>query len=91
MIVQIGLEILTFLLLGNLYETLAGLFEILATPLFEGFDAKFPTVFNDFNVAISNWEILASRVIRGFIIITLELVRGKSADGTTGFLLPHEV
>lgn len=39
LIVQIGLEILTFLLLGNLYETLAGLFEILATPLFEGLDA----------------------------------------------------
>jgi hypothetical protein len=39
LIVQIGLEILTFLLLGNLYETLAGLFEILSTPLFEGLDA----------------------------------------------------
>lgn len=88
---ELLLEFLTFLLLRYLYQALAGLLEILAAPLFERFYAQFAAIFNDFYVAITNWEVLASGLVGRLIIITLELVRGKTADLAASLLLPHHV
>ena len=67
------------------------MFQILAAPLLERLYAQFAAIFNDFYVAISNWEVRASGLVRRLIIITLELVRGKTADLAASLLLPHHV
>ena len=86
---ELLLEFLTFLLLRYLYQALAGLLEILAAPLFERFYAQFAAIFNDFYVAISDGEILPLGLIRLFILITLELFRGKSTYATIFLLISH--
>ena len=88
---ELLLEFLTFLLLRYLYQALAGLLEILAAPLFERFYAQFAAIFNDFYVAITNRKVLTSGLVGRLIIITLELVRGKTADLAASLLLPHHV
>ena len=86
---KLTFEILTFLLLGYFYETTASLFEILAAFFLEWFYTQFSAVFNDFDIAITNWEVLAFYLIRCLFIITLEFIRGKTADATVLLLLSH--
>lgn len=89
--IQGVLVFLTFLKLCYLYEALAGLFQILATPLLERFDAKFSAIFNDFDVTISNREVLTSSLVGELIFITLELSRGKTTDLSSGLLFLHQL
>lgn len=86
---KLVLEFLTFLLLGYLYETAASLLEILATFFLEGLYAQFAAIFDDFDIAISYWEVLALGLIWLLVLITVELVRGKSADATVVLRLLH--
>lgn len=84
---KLVLEFLTFLLFGYTYETSASLFKILSPTLFEGFYAEFPTIFYDFDIAISNWEVLALCFILILTFITFEFFCGKTTDATILLLL----
>ena len=57
--VNVGLH----LLLSYLDERLAGALEILASSLFEAFNAKFPRSLYDFNIPLSNREIVSFNII----------------------------
>jgi len=82
-------EFLTFLLLGNFVETSARLLQILTTFLLKRFDAELPAVLNDFDIAIANGEVLAFCCVWLLILITVELVRGKTAQASIDLLLSH--
>ena len=67
------------------------MFEVFATTFFEGFYAEFAAIFNDFDITISDREVLALRLIWFLIIKTLELFRGKSTYATSFLLLLHHL
>ena len=84
---KLVLEFLTFLLFGYTYKTSASLFEILSPTLFERFYAEFSTIFHDFDIAISNWEVLAFCLILILTFITFEFFGGKTTDAAILLLL----
>jgi hypothetical protein len=86
---ELVLEFLTFLLLGYPYKTSAGLLKIFTTALFEWFDTEFSAIFNDFDVAISDGEVLALSLVWLLILITFEFIRGKTTDATVLLLISH--
>ena len=67
------------------------MFQVFATTFFERFYAEFAAIFNDFDITISDREVLALRLIWFLIIITLELFRGKSTYATSLLLLLHHL
>ena len=83
------LEFLAFLRLGYPYQTPASLFEVFAAALFEGLYAQFPTILDDFDVSITNWEVLPFHLFGLLVLITLELFCEKSTDATIFLLVSH--
>jgi len=86
---ELFLEFLTFLLLSYPYKTSASLFQIFATALFKWFNTEFSAIFNDFDVTISDWEVLALGPVWPLILITFEFIRGKTTDATVFLLRSH--
>lgn len=63
--------------------------QIFAPPLLERFYAQLTTVLHNFDVPVADWEVLALHKIWFLVLITVELLRGKSTDAAVLFSMTH--
>lgn len=67
------------------------MFKVFASALLERLYAQFPTVLDDFDITITDWEVLALRGVRLLILELFQFFRGKSTYTAVLFLIAHHL